>query len=53
MAEYLIAFPSATMVVPDGESEAVDRDAHAHLGGARPGGNVMRQAQPRTTGVGS
>ena len=27
MAKYLISFPSAAMVVPDGEWEAVGRDA--------------------------
>ena len=29
MAKYLISFPSAAMNVPDGEWEAVGRDAHA------------------------
>jgi hypothetical protein len=29
MAKYLISFPSAAMVVPDGEWGAVGRDAHA------------------------
>jgi hypothetical protein len=29
MAKYLISFPSAAMVVPDGEWEAVIRDSHA------------------------
>ena len=29
MAKYLISFPSAAMVVPDGEWETVGRDAHA------------------------
>ncbi|MFC0133999.1 transcription initiation protein [Massilia eurypsychrophila] len=29
MAKYLISFPSAAMVVPDGEFEAVVRDSHA------------------------
>ncbi|HTL68818.1 MAG TPA: transcription initiation protein [Lacunisphaera sp.] len=29
MAKYLISFPSAAMVVPPGELEAVGRDAHA------------------------
>ena len=29
MAKYLISFPSAAMVVPEGEWEAVGRDAHA------------------------
>ena len=27
MAKYLISFPSAAMVVPDGEWEPADRDA--------------------------
>jgi hypothetical protein len=29
MAKYLVCFPSAAMVVPDGEWEAVGRDSHA------------------------
>ena len=29
MAKYLISFPSAAMVVPEGEWEAVGREAHA------------------------
>ena len=29
MAKYLISFPSKAMVVPEGEWEAVGRDAHA------------------------
>lgn len=29
MAKYLISFPSAAMVVPDGEWDAVGRDSHA------------------------
>nr|WP_315261297.1 transcription initiation protein [uncultured Duganella sp.] len=29
MAKYLISFPSAAMVVPDGEWDAVVRDSHA------------------------
>lgn len=29
MAKYLIAFPSAAMVVPDGEWAAEVRDSHA------------------------
>jgi hypothetical protein len=29
MAKYLISFPSAAMVVPDGEFEAVVRNSHA------------------------
>lgn len=29
MAKYLISFPSAAMVVPDGEWEAVVRESHA------------------------
>lgn len=35
MTKYLISFPSAAMVVPDGEWDAVGRDAHA----------VMREAK--------
>jgi hypothetical protein len=36
MAKYLISFPSAAMVVPDGEWEAVVRDAHAVIDEATP-----------------
>ncbi|EDY15942.1 hypothetical protein CfE428DRAFT_6553 [Chthoniobacter flavus Ellin428] len=35
MAKYLISFPSAAMVVPDGEWEAVGRDAHAVIDEAK------------------
>lgn len=35
MAKYLISFPSAAMVVPEGEWEAVGRDAHAVAWAAR------------------
>jgi hypothetical protein len=38
MAKYLISFPSAAMVVPDDEWEAVDRDAHAVIGEAKAAG---------------
>jgi hypothetical protein len=38
MAKYLISFPSAAMVVPDGEWEAVDRDAHAVIKEAKTAG---------------
>ncbi len=38
MAKYLISFPSAALVVPDGEWEAVDRDAHAVLNEAKAAG---------------
>ncbi len=36
MAKYLISFPSAAMVVPDDEFEAVGRDAHAVIDGRKP-----------------
>ena len=35
MAKYLISFPSAAMVVPDGEWGAVGRDAHAVMDQAK------------------
>jgi hypothetical protein len=35
MAKYLISFPSAAMIVPDGEWEAVGRDAHAVIDEAK------------------
>ena len=35
MAKYLISFPSAAMVVPEGEWEAVGRDAHAVIDEAK------------------
>ena len=38
MAKYLISFPSAAMVVPDGEWEAVGRDAHAVIEQAKAAG---------------
>lgn len=38
MAKYLISFPSAAMVVPEGELEAVDRDAHAVIEEAKAAG---------------
>ena len=38
MAKYLISFPSAAMVVPDGEWEAVGRDAHAVIEEAKVAG---------------
>jgi hypothetical protein len=38
MAKYLISFPGAAMVVPDGEWEAVDRDAHAVMDEAKAAG---------------
>ena len=38
MAKYLISFPSAAMVVPDGEWDAVDRDSHAVMAEAKAAG---------------
>ena len=38
MARYLISFPSAAMVVPDNELEAVGRDAHAVINEAKAAG---------------
>ncbi|MGD8379709.1 MAG: transcription initiation protein [Gammaproteobacteria bacterium] len=38
MAKYLISFPSAAMTVPEGELEAVDRDAHAVIDEAKAAG---------------
>ncbi|MRV72453.1 transcription initiation protein [Duganella sp. FT92W] len=38
MAKYLISFPSAAMAVPDGEMEAVGRDAHAVIEQAKAAG---------------
>lgn len=38
MAKYLISFPSAAMVVPDGEWEAVVRDSHAAIAEAKAAG---------------
>jgi hypothetical protein len=38
MAKYLISFPGAAMVVPDGEWETVGRDAHAVINEAKTAG---------------
>ena len=38
MAKYLISFPSAAMVVPDGDWEAVVRDSHAVIEEAKVAG---------------
>ena len=38
MAKYLISFPSAAMVVPDDQWEAVGRDAHAVIDEAKAAG---------------
>lgn len=38
MAKYLISFPSAAMVVPQGALEAVGRDAHAVIEEAKAAG---------------
>jgi hypothetical protein len=38
MAKYLISFPSAAMVVPNNELEAVGRDAHAVIAEAKAAG---------------
>jgi len=38
MAKYLISFPSAAMVVPDSELDAVGRDAHAVIEEAKAAG---------------
>lgn len=38
MAKYLISFPSAAMVVPEGEWSAVGRDAHAVIDEAKAAG---------------
>ena len=38
MAKYLISFPSAAMVVPDGELDEVGRDAHAVIEEAKAAG---------------
>lgn len=38
MAKYLISFPGAAMVVPDGELEAGGRDAHAVIDEAKAAG---------------
>ncbi len=38
MAKYLISFPSAAMVMPNGEWEAMGGDAHAVIDEAKPAG---------------
>jgi hypothetical protein len=38
MAKYLISFPSAAMIVRDGELESVGRDAHAAIEAAKAAG---------------
>lgn len=38
MAKYLISFPSAAMVVPPGEMEAVSHDSHAVIEEAKAAG---------------
>jgi hypothetical protein len=38
MAKYLISFPSGVMAVPDGDWEAVARDAHAVVDAAKAAG---------------
>jgi hypothetical protein len=38
MAKYLISFPSAAMVVPEGELKAVGQDAHAVIEQAKAAG---------------
>lgn len=38
MAKYLISFPAAAMVVPDGEWDAVVRDSHAVIEEAKAAG---------------
>lgn len=38
MAKYLVSFPAAAMVVPEGELEAVGRDAHAAIEEAKAAG---------------
>ena len=38
MSKYLISFPSAAMIVPDEEFEAVGRDAHAVIEEAKVAG---------------
>lgn len=52
MAKYLISFPSAAMVVPDGEWDAVVRDSHAVIEEAKAagvyvfGGGIDEQVPP-------
>lgn len=38
MAKYLISFPSAAMVIPDGEWDAVSDDSHAVIRAAKAAG---------------
>lgn len=38
MAKYLISFPSAAMVIPEGEFEAVVRDSHAVIDAVKAAG---------------
>lgn len=38
MAKYLVSFPSAAMIVPDGELKEVGRDAHAVIDEAKAAG---------------
>jgi hypothetical protein len=38
MAKYVISFPSAAMIVPDGEWGTVGRDAHAVIDEAKAAG---------------
>ncbi|HEY9254314.1 MAG TPA: transcription initiation protein [Stenotrophomonas sp.] len=38
MAKYLISFPAAAMVVPEGELEAISREAHAVIEQAKAAG---------------
>lgn len=38
MSKYLISFPSAAMIIPPGELEAVSRDAHAVIDEAKAAG---------------
>ncbi len=38
MAKYLISFPSAAMVVPDGDMAAVSHDSHAVIAQAKAAG---------------
>ena len=52
MAKYLISFPSAAMLVPDGEWEAVGRDSHAVIDEAKAagvyvfGGGIHEEVDP-------
>jgi hypothetical protein len=49
MAKYLISFPSAAMVVPEGEWEAVGRDAHAVIDEAKAAGVYVFGARPNSS----